>query len=605
MRRLACFLVLYLAAGLNAADKLPHVTANDHHAAAGILSDGVLRLRLEIRRAQWYPEEEAGASIPILAFSEEGKTPEIPGPMIRVPEGTKIRVRIRNGTNSVAKVYGFHTRPGSIDYAIEIPPRQFRQLLFNAGAAGAYYYWATTSAKNFDKRTGEDSQLSGVIIVESPAARIPKPDHVFVLGHWFDETRELWVINGKMWPFTQRLEQKVGEPMHTLWINPTNEGHPMHLHGGYFTVLSEGDSGKDEIYQTQLRPVAATYVFESGKTMEIEWTPQHPGNWLFHCHIFFHTDFRLGLNPPHEHNMQMAESLRHMSGLAIGFTATEAKPESQPEAKSPVRKMDLYISERDQHYEAVEGLGDHFTGMGYSLREEEAPSNPGPPIFLIRDQPVEITVHNLLKEATSVHWHGIELQSYYDGVPGWGGDVDHQTHAIMPGNTFIAKFTPPRAGSFMYHTHLNDTVELSLGLSGPLIVTEPDHPFDPETDKIFFISRDGPDDEKAPFLLNGSTFPSAMTLKPHVTYRLRFLAMTTATGANLFLTKNRQPVQWIAKAKDGADLTPALATPREAKQFIEPGETYDFEWSPVPGEYRLEGRDDEAKVLFARDIRVQ
>jgi FtsP/CotA-like multicopper oxidase with cupredoxin domain len=45
----------------------------------------------------------------------------------------------------------------------------------------------------------------------------------------------------------------------------------------------------------------------------------------------------------------------------------------------------------------------------------------GPLIILTRGEPVEIEVVNRLKERTAIHGHGIELESYYDGVPGWSG----------------------------------------------------------------------------------------------------------------------------------------------------------------------------------------
>ena len=44
-----------------------------------------------------------------------------------------------------------------------------------------------------------------------------------------------------------------------------------------------------------------------------------------------------------------------------------------------------------------------------------------PPIVLTQHQPAEITIVNRLTMPTAVHWHGIELDSYFDGVAGWGG----------------------------------------------------------------------------------------------------------------------------------------------------------------------------------------
>jgi FtsP/CotA-like multicopper oxidase with cupredoxin domain len=44
---------------------------------------------------------------------------------------------------------------------------------------------------------------------------------------------------------------------------------------------------------------------------------------------------------------------------------------------------------------------------------------------------------------------------------------------IKPGGSFVVRFTPPRAGTFMYHTPLNDEAQISSGLYVPLIVVEP------------------------------------------------------------------------------------------------------------------------------------
>jgi len=67
-----------------------------------------------------------------------------------------------------------------------------------------------------------------------------------------------------------------------------------------------------------------------------------------------------------------------------------------------------------------------------------APSKPqliGPPIVLIQGQPVEIEIVNKLRQPTAIHWHGIELESYYDGVPGWTGSNAEITPAIAPGSS--------------------------------------------------------------------------------------------------------------------------------------------------------------------------
>jgi FtsP/CotA-like multicopper oxidase with cupredoxin domain len=184
-------------------------------------------------------------------------------------------------------------------------------------------------------------------------------------------------------------------------------------------------------------------------------------------------------------------------------------------------------------YELVDGGDSRTGGQGVF-------TSPGPPIVLTRGQPVEIAVENRLPQSTSVHWHGIELESYYDGVPGWGGE------------TFVVRFTPPRPGTFMYHTHLNDYVQLSTGLYGALIVVGPGQHYDPESDKIFVMSRGGTDDQKDPFLINGSAAPPAIELHAGKGYRFRFIMITPAPNLWVTLDRAGQHQVWSSIAKDGA-----------------------------------------------------
>ena len=105
--------------------------------------------------------------------------------------------------------------------------------------------------------------------------------------------------------------------------------------------------------------------------------------------------------------------------------------------------------------------------------EDKAPSLLGPPIVLTRGKETEIEVRNMTTNPTAIHWHGIELESYYDGVPGWTGSGQQTSPAIAPGGSFVARMAPPRAGTFIYHTHWHDRAQLLNGVYGPLIVVEP------------------------------------------------------------------------------------------------------------------------------------
>jgi FtsP/CotA-like multicopper oxidase with cupredoxin domain len=212
-----------------------------------------------------------------------------------------------------------------------------------------------------------------------------------------------------------------------------------------------------------------------------------------------------------------------------------------------------------------------------------------------------------MREPTAVHWHGIELDSYDDGVPGWGGSGGQVTPPIEPGQSFVARYTPPRTGTFIYHTHWHNFLQLTGGLYGPLIVLPQGQTFDPETDIPVVIGLGGALDLKSPLLLNGSAQPEPLRLKAGVKYRLRFINITAnGNGFQVSLLAGSSPVRWRAVAKDGADLPPAQAIEQEARLVIAVGETYDFEFAPTTkGDLRLEVLRPFNRTLVVAEVQVR
>ncbi|MGY4285141.1 FtsP/CotA-like multicopper oxidase with cupredoxin domain [Bradyrhizobium sp. LM2.7] len=92
---------------------------------------------------------------------------------------------------------------------------------------------------------------------------------------------------------------------------------------------------------------------------------------------------------------------------------------------------------------------------------------PGPAIRVRQGEPVRIVVKNGLSEDTTVHWHGVRLPIAMDGVPGIS------QAPIRPGEQFIYEFTPPDAGTFWYHPHVDSLQQLGRGMAGAMIVDEP------------------------------------------------------------------------------------------------------------------------------------
>ena len=87
------------------------VTINDNRSPAGTLRGGVLTVDLEAREGEWHPDADPAPGIRVRAFAERGKDVSVPGPLLRVPEGTVIHARITNalGTGTLV-VHGLSTR---------------------------------------------------------------------------------------------------------------------------------------------------------------------------------------------------------------------------------------------------------------------------------------------------------------------------------------------------------------------------------------------------------------------------------------------------------------------------------------------------------------
>lgn len=105
---------------------------------------------------------------------------------------------------------------------------------------------------------------------------------------------------------------------------------------------------------------------------------------------------------------------------------------------------------------------------------------PGPTIEAVEGDRLRILVTNNLPEHTSVHWHGIFLPNGMDGVGGLT-----QPH-IGPGETWVYEFTLRQNGTFMYHPHADEMVQLAVGMMG-LFVVHPKHSPTPTIDRDFAI----------------------------------------------------------------------------------------------------------------------
>ena len=581
----------------SAGHEVEPIVANPNRRPAGKLAGGVLTLRLEARMGRWFPERDGGPGETVQAFGEEGGALQIPGPLVRVPEGTMIRVFIRNRLDSTLVIHGLHSRPGTGADSITIAPGGVHETRFPAGAAGTYYYWGSTTRTGLEQRQWLDSQLSGAFVVDPPGA--PASDRIFVLGMWFKEQpdstgpavrpyEDLMVINGKMWPHTERFTFSVGDSVRWHWINPTNSSHPMHLHGFYFSVLAAGDGSRDSLFRPQERPLVNTHLMPPGGTMSTAWQAAREGNWVFHCHFAYHVSHFLAMTAPDTAHGEHRE--HRMSGLVLGIHVNPGAAAQAPAAAPEARRLRLVMQEVPGRYDSLGFsfvLQDPRTGRLRDSVPSDSTPVAGPTIVLTRGEPVAITVVNRLRQQTGVHWHGIELESFPDGVPGWSGKPGRIMPPIAPADSFVAEFVPPRAGTFLYHSHSNEDAQISSGLYGALIVVEPGQQLDPATDLVFVLGATGPFPNTG--MLNGEREPGPIDLVAGRTYRMRFVQIHPDWRVHFTLLDGRGLAEWLPVAKDGADLPPSLRRSGPSRWLAGPGETADFEFTPQrPGSVRLE-----------------
>jgi FtsP/CotA-like multicopper oxidase with cupredoxin domain len=590
-----------LLAGMSSPPASESIASNDNRHAAGTLVNGVLTIKLEARAGVWRPEGDNGRAIELAAWSEEGKALSTPGPVIRVPVGTEIHATVRNTFDQPLRVFGLGKTRGLSD-SVVVASKSTKSVQFKATTPGTYYYYGKRAEGPFGLRPNDDTQLNGVIVVDPPNAHTN--DRVFVISWWFtlDSTSETGLgratmtINGLSWPHTERIDVVQGDSVHWRVINLTEADHPMHLHGFYFRMESKGNGVSDSLYDAETQRLGVTEVINPFQTMSLSFKPTQPGNWIYHCHYADHLsqktelDTDKGMLDTTMLSHHMSDRPHQMFGLVLGIHVTPHGTAAH--STGPARAIRLTMREKANAYGKYPGYSFVMTGTPDDANPDAMPI-PAPALILQKGQPVAITVVNHARDRAAVHWHGIELESYPDGVPGWSGSDNRILPSIGTGDSITVRFTPPRAGTFMYHSHFNEAEQISSGLYGPIIVLEPGQKFDPETDRVLIFGAAGPTTNVIVgpfphFLMNGKEQPEPMNLKAGTTYRFRLINISDNMPLVVSLNAGDKPTTWRAVAKDGASLPKLQATSRSAMLMFDPGEIYDFEYTPrAPGDLAL------------------
>jgi hypothetical protein len=165
-----------------------------------------------------------------------------------------------------------------------------------------------------------------------------------------------------------------------------------------------------------------TDLLPPGGTLTLAFLPTTPGNWLFHCHFSFHMNDEVTLSgSPRDsaeaaHPMPRHEGAPYMRGLVIGIRVLPKAGYVAYSAVNP-RELRLLVQKKAMQLPGNADAYGFVLQAGDSVPAKDSVNVPGPTLELVRGQPVRITVVNHLEEPTGIHWHGLEIPSYPDGVP--------------------------------------------------------------------------------------------------------------------------------------------------------------------------------------------
>lgn len=209
---------------------------------------------------------------------------------------------------------------------------------------------------------------------------------------------------------------------------------------------------------------------------------------------------------------------------------------------------------------------------------------PGPVLRAKKGDTLVVRVQNYLPESTMVHWHGIRLPANMDGT----GEVQHP---ILPGECFEYRFIVPDAGTFWYHSHQNESVQMERGMYGGIVIEEETEPV-ADNERVLLMDdmkitannefkrhgragrwierHDGR--EGSTNLVNGK---ESLTLLMHTGQTERWRIINAASARYFKLSLDGKPFKIIAT--DGG----LLEYPRSANELlITPGERFDIVVGP-------------------------
>jgi FtsP/CotA-like multicopper oxidase with cupredoxin domain len=228
---------------------------------------------------------------------------QVPGPRLELIEGDHVRI---NFTNHLPEPATMHWHGLIVPNRMD-GPGFITQEPVQPGGRYVYEYVVQQSGTYFyHSHTRPDRQqalgLYGALIIhpkDSTTEPKTKYDYVVQLQEWLNRDGltfpamlmegglpNYFTINGKAYPATDTLRMKVGESIRFRFIGTNNNFiHPMHMHGGPFTVIA-----RDGVMLSPAARFQADVInVGPGQRYDVIWPAREPGKWILHCHIPHHT----------------------------------------------------------------------------------------------------------------------------------------------------------------------------------------------------------------------------------------------------------------------------------------------------------------------------
>ncbi len=207
---------------------------------------------------------------------------------------------------------------------------------------------------------------------------------------------------------------------------------------------------------------------------------------------------------------------------------------------------------------------------------------PGPTIHVRQGDRVRVIFTNRLPEPTTVHWHGLDVPAAMDGVPGMSQPP------VMPGETFVYEFTATDPGTYIYHTHFNDLVQLDRGLYGAFVV-DPATPSKDRYDRDYLMLLSSwriYSNAENYFSIDGKSYPLTKPYEVKRGERVRIREINIS--GTEFHTMHIHGHHFQVVAIDGQDVAPAQRQTM-VTVTLGPGETRDvaFTANAQPGTWMV------------------